>query len=55
MSFGQDYIIPSQFDPRLYVRVASCVAKAALETGVTRNKDFDLAHYPEFLKKRLAV
>lgn len=55
LSFGQDYIIPSQFDPRLYIRVASCVAEAAIKTKVARNKDFDLANYPEFLQQRLAV
>mgnify|MGYP001578417566 FL=1 len=55
LSFGQDYIIPSQFDPRLYVRVATCVAEAAIKTKVTRNKDFDLANYPAFLQQRLAI
>ena len=55
LSFGQDYIIPSQFDPRLYIRVASCVAEAALKTKVARNKDFDLANYSMFLQQRLSV
>ena len=55
LSFGQDYIIPSQFDPRLYVRVATCVAEAAIKTKVARNKDFDLANYGAFLKQRLEV
>lgn len=55
LSFGQDYIIPSQFDLRLYTRVASCVAEAAIKTKVARNKDFDLATYQEFLQQRLSV
>jgi malate dehydrogenase (oxaloacetate-decarboxylating)(NADP+) len=55
LSFDQDYIIPSQFDPRLYIRVASSVAEAALKTKVARNKDFNLSHYAEFLQQRLVV
>ncbi|WP_273760151.1 NADP-dependent malic enzyme [Bartonella sp. ML70XJBT.G] len=33
-SFGPDYLIPSPFDPRLILRIAPAVAKAAMETGV---------------------
>jgi len=55
LSFGREYIIPSQFDPRLYTRVAAAAAKAAIETGVAQNKDFNLDNYADFLKKRLAV
>ncbi|QID18980.1 NADP-dependent malic enzyme [Nitrogeniibacter mangrovi] len=32
--FGTDYIIPRPFDPRLIVRIAPAVAKAAIESGV---------------------
>lgn len=55
LSFGPDYIIPSQFDPRLYARVATAVAEAAIKTKVARNKDFDLANYAKFLEQRLEV
>jgi len=38
--FGTDYIIPRPFDPRLIVRIAPAVAKAAIESGVaTRPMD----------------
>lgn len=33
-TFGRDYIIPSPFDPRLILRIAPAVAKAAMVTGV---------------------
>lgn len=55
LSFGPDYIIPSQFDPRLYTRVATAVAEAAIKTKVARNKDFDMANYAKFLQQRLEV
>ncbi|WP_127092133.1 NADP-dependent malic enzyme [Aquabacter cavernae] len=42
-SFGADSIIPSPFDPRLILRIAPAVAKAAMETGVATRPitDFD--------------
>lgn len=36
MCFGPDYIIPTPFDPRLKEVVSSAVARAAIESGVTR-------------------
>ncbi|MCZ2328330.1 NADP-dependent malic enzyme [Bartonella sp. F02] len=33
-NFGPDYLIPSPFDPRLILRIAPAVAKAAMSTGV---------------------
>ncbi len=45
MSFGPEYIIPSPFDRRVLVYVASAVAQAAVEDGVARIKDFDLEAY----------
>lgn len=32
--FGREYIIPKPFDPRLIVRIAPAVAKAAMDSGV---------------------
>ncbi|MEN4054060.1 MULTISPECIES: malic enzyme-like NAD(P)-binding protein [Sulfurimonas] len=45
MEFGPDYIIPSPFDRRVLVYVASAVAEAAIEDGVAREKDFDIDAY----------
>ncbi|MBA1433355.1 MAG: malate dehydrogenase [Epsilonproteobacteria bacterium] len=45
MHFGPDYIIPSPFDRRVLVYVASAVAQAAIEDGVARVKGFDMDAY----------
>ncbi|HYO28592.1 MAG TPA: NADP-dependent malic enzyme [Azonexus sp.] len=34
LSFGPEYLIPKPFDPRLIVRIAPAVAKAAIDSGV---------------------
>ena len=54
MHFGPDYIIPSPFDRRVLVYVASAVAKAAIEDGVARVADFDFEAYECKLKKLAA-
>jgi malate dehydrogenase (oxaloacetate-decarboxylating)(NADP+) len=43
LSFGRDYLIPRPFDPRLIVKIAPAVAKAAMASGVatTPITDFD--------------
>ncbi|WP_437886999.1 NADP-dependent oxaloacetate-decarboxylating malate dehydrogenase [Phytobacter sp. V91] len=43
LSFGPDYLIPKPFDPRLIVKIAPAVAKAAMDSGVATRpiKDFD--------------
>ncbi|NDL63448.1 NADP-dependent oxaloacetate-decarboxylating malate dehydrogenase [Acerihabitans arboris] len=43
VSFGPEYIIPKPFDPRLIVKIAPAVARAAMESGVATRpiKDFD--------------
>jgi malate dehydrogenase (oxaloacetate-decarboxylating)(NADP+) len=43
LSFGPEYIIPKPFDPRLIVRIAPAVAKAAMDSGVATRPiaDFD--------------
>ena len=51
MEFGPEYIIPSPFDRRVLVYVASAVAKAAIEDGVARVKDFDLDAYKTKLER----
>jgi len=34
LAFGPEYLIPTPFDPRLIVRIAPAVAKAAIDSGV---------------------
>lgn len=43
MKYGQEYIIPTPFDPRLITTIPVAVAQAAMDTGVARRpiKDFD--------------
>jgi len=44
MRFGPEYLIPRPFDPRLILKLAPAVAKAAMESGVAtrRIEDFDV-------------
>lgn len=50
-----DYIIPDAFDSRIAPKVASCVAKAAIETGVARRKDVTPEMVEEHTKKLLHI
>jgi len=52
LEFGRDYIIPKPLDPRLISRVASAVARAAIETGVAKFKIDDWDAYMKSLDKR---
>ena len=45
LSFGQNYIIPKPFDPRLILKIAPAVAKAACETGVAKRPIEDWEAY----------
>ena len=51
ISFGADYLIPKPFDPRLIVRIAPAVAKAAMEGGVATRPLADLEAYEEQLQQ----
>ncbi len=53
LKFGRDYIIPKPLDPRLISCVATCVARAAMETGVARYPITDWDAYKSNLDKRL--
>ncbi len=53
LHFGPDYIIPKPFDPRLLIREAAAVARAALESGAARGP-FDFDGYEDRLAQRLA-
>ncbi len=55
LSFGKDYIIPKPLDPRLISCVASCVAKAAIDSGVARRPITDWEAYRKSLDKRLSI
>jgi malate dehydrogenase (oxaloacetate-decarboxylating)(NADP+) len=52
LSFGREYLIPTVFDPRVLVWVASAVAQAAMRSGVAL-EPVDLAAYREQLENRL--
>jgi malate dehydrogenase (oxaloacetate-decarboxylating)(NADP+) len=52
LSFGKDYIIPKPLDPRLISRVASAVARAAIDSGVARFKITDWDAYMKSLDRR---
>lgn len=49
--FGPQYFIPKPFDPRLIVRIAPAVAKAAMEGGVATRPIADLNAYAEQLQQ----
>ncbi len=51
LSFGPEYFIPKPFDPRLIVRIAPAVAKAAMEGGVATRPIADLDAYVEQLQQ----
>ena len=48
-SFGPEYLIPTPFDPRLYVEVSFAVARAAMDSGVASRPIDDLTSYYERL------
>ena len=49
--FGPTSLIPSPFDPRLILRIAPAVAKAAADTGVASRPIADLDAYAESLQR----
>ena len=52
-SFGQDYIIPAPFDPRLMEVVPAAVAQAAMDSGVATKPILDMDEYRMSLRARL--
>jgi malate dehydrogenase (oxaloacetate-decarboxylating)(NADP+) len=50
-TFGPGSLIPNPFDPRLILRIAPAVAKAACETGVATRPITDYATYEERLNR----
>ena len=53
MRYGEDYIIPAPFDPRLISAVSSAVAQAAMTSGVAKKPIHDLESYRRDLSARL--
>ena len=51
LKFSNEYIIPKPFDKRLIVEISSAVAKAAVDSGSSSMKNFDIEVY----KKELAT
>ena len=49
--YGKEHIIPKPFNKDVLVWVASAVAQAAIEDGVSDIKDFDIQEYKKYLKK----
>lgn len=53
LHYGNDYIIPAPFDPRLISAVSSAVAKAAMDSGVAKKPIDDLEAYEKELAGRI--
>jgi malate dehydrogenase (oxaloacetate-decarboxylating)(NADP+) len=51
LAFGPEYIIPKPFDPRLIVKIAPAVAKAAMDSGVATRPIADLEAYSQRLQQ----
>jgi len=51
LEFGKEHIIPTPFSKEVMVWVASAVAKAAYEDGVTDVQEFDVENYREHLRQ----
>jgi malate dehydrogenase (oxaloacetate-decarboxylating)(NADP+) len=47
LTFGENYLIPKPFDPRLIKRLAPAVAQAAMDSGVATRPITDMAAYRE--------
>ena len=52
-TFGRDYILPKALDPRLLTRVSCAVAKAAIESGVSRHTITDWESYANQLREMM--
>jgi len=50
LSFGPEYLIPKPFDPRLMMKIAPAVARAAVASGVAARPVTDYEAYEEKLQ-----
>jgi malate dehydrogenase (oxaloacetate-decarboxylating)(NADP+) len=53
LQYGNDYIIPVPFDPRLIAAIPAAVAQAAMDTGVAQKPVEDMDAYRRELSARL--
>jgi malate dehydrogenase (oxaloacetate-decarboxylating)(NADP+) len=51
VSFGPEYLIPRPFDPRLIVKIAPAVARAAMDSGVATDPIKDFPAYVQKLNE----
>ena len=51
LTFGPEYLIPKPFDPRLIVKIAPAVARAAMEDGVAIRPIEDFVAYTQRLQE----
>jgi malate dehydrogenase (oxaloacetate-decarboxylating)(NADP+) len=51
LSFGAEYLIPKPFDPRLMIKIAPAVAKAAEDSGVALRPIKDMQAYTDRLQQ----
>ena len=52
-TFGREYILPKALDPRLLTRVSCAVAKAAIDSGVSRRTITDWEGYANHLREMM--
>ena len=52
-TFGRDYILPKALDPRLLTRVSCAIAKAAIDSGVSRRTITDWEGYANHLREMM--
>jgi malate dehydrogenase (oxaloacetate-decarboxylating)(NADP+) len=55
IQFGREYLIPKPLDPRLITTVSPAVAKAAIDSGIAKNKITDWVAYHHELQKRIGI
>ena len=53
ITFGREYILPKPLDPRLLTRVSCAVAKAAIDSGVSRKTISDWDEYANHLREMM--
>jgi malate dehydrogenase (oxaloacetate-decarboxylating)(NADP+) len=51
LAFGPEYLIPKPFDPRLMIKIAPAVARAAAESGVALRPIADMQAYADHLQQ----
>ena len=55
LTFGREYLIPKPLDPRLITEIAPAVARAAMDSGVSRLDIYDWDDYKATLERRIGV